>query len=122
MDAGFMINIIKKNIFFSNEIITEELTYFNLDKLFQDFSHDDYDVTKDRKKYKWIHSFVDNLFFQPKKFNKLENRIAYFFKSKVISIKNQNSPFISLDIHKAANKDIQKALIVSEQKIEFKPS
>jgi len=35
-----------------------------------------------------------------------ENRIAYFFKSTVIKIKNQNSPLISLDIHKAANKDI----------------
>ena len=54
--------------------------------------------------------------------NKINNRIAYFFKSTVIKIKNQNSPLISLDIHKAANKDIQKALIVSEQKIEFKPS
>ncbi len=94
MGAGFMVNIIKKNTFSSDEIKTEELTYFNLDKLFQDFSHDDYDVTKDRKKYKWIHSFVDNLFFQPKKFNRLDNRIAYFFKSTVINIKNQNSPLI----------------------------
>ena len=106
MGAGFMINIVKKNTFSSNEIITEELTYFNLDQLFQDFSHDDYNVTKESKKFKWIHNFVDNLFFQPKKFNKLDNRISYFFKSKVISIKNQNSPLISLDIHMAANKDI----------------
>ena len=76
MCAGFMINIIKKNTDSFNEIITEELTYYNLDQLFQDFNYEDYKVTKESKKHKWIHNFVDNLFFQPKKFNKLENRIA----------------------------------------------
>ena len=76
MDAGFMINIIKKYADSSNEIITEELTYYNLDYLFKDFSCDDQTVTKEDKKHKWIHNFVDNLFFQPKKFNKLDNRIS----------------------------------------------
>jgi hypothetical protein len=35
-----MINIIKKHIVSSDEIKKEELTYFNLDKLFLKFGHD----------------------------------------------------------------------------------
>ena len=42
----------------------------------------------------------------PKKFKTLENRIAYFFKSNVIKIKNQESPFISLDEHKIKEKEL----------------
>ena len=42
----------------------------------------------------------------PKKFKTLENRIAYFFKSNVIKIKNQDTPFISLDEHKIKEKEL----------------
>jgi hypothetical protein len=52
--------------------------------VFNYFSYEENSLSIRDKKKKWIDEFVDNLFFSPKKFNKLENRIAFFFKSKVI--------------------------------------
>lgn len=86
MEAGFMINIIKKHTFSSDEYRKEELSYFNLDQLFQYFSHDDFTLSIENKKKKFLNKFVDNLLFVPENFRKIDIRIAFLFKSNIVKI------------------------------------